>query len=150
MHWLEKLLCHFSVSACSGLTQLLTLFHNMSWYRQEFLKRALRLTIIFISSAIHGKAEPIKQAKDLVCVPCCSLMFHPILWVFCGRVVAFIFSWKENTIFLIQIYYLWDSALSFCLKDVVHLSYEERHITQAYMQVEQCWVGLEKIDALQE
>lgn len=64
MHWLEKLLCHFSVSACSGLTQLLTLFHNMSWYRQAFLKKALRLTIIFISSAIHGKAEPIKQAKE--------------------------------------------------------------------------------------
>ena len=77
MHWLEKLLCHFSVSACSGLTQLLTLFHNMSWYRQAILKRALRLTIIFISSAIHRKAEPIKQAKYLVCVPFCSLS---VLW----------------------------------------------------------------------
>lgn len=150
MHWLEKLLCHFSVSACSGLTQLLTLFHNMSWYRQAFLKRALRLTIIFISSAIHGKAEPIKQAKDLVCVPFCSLMFQLILWVFCGRVVAFIFSWKENTIFLIQIYCLWGSALSSFLKGVVHLFYRERCITGKYMCAEQCWIGLEKMDALQE
>lgn len=83
MHWLKKLLCHFSVSACSGLTQLLTLFHNMSWYRQAFLKKAPRLTVIFISSAIRGKAEPIKQAKELVCVPFCSLMFQltvGVLW----------------------------------------------------------------------
>lgn len=142
MHWLEKLLCHFSVSACSGLTQLLTLFHNMSWYRQAFLKRAPRLTIIFISSAIHGKAEPIKQAKALVCIPFSSLIFQLILWVFCGRVVAFIFPWKENTIFLIQIYYLWDSALSFCLKDVVHLFYLETYIKQKYVWVEQCWIAL--------
>lgn len=106
----------------------------MSWYRQAFLKRALRLTIIFISSAIHGKAEPIKQARDLVCVPFCSLMFQLILWVFCGRVVAFIFSWKENTIFLIQIYCLWDSASSFflerCCSSLLH---REMHNMEIYV-----------------
>lgn len=64
LHALFGLLCHFSDWAWSGLTQLSTLFHHMNWYRQAVLKRALRLTIVFTSSATEGKAELIKQTED--------------------------------------------------------------------------------------
>lgn len=137
MHWLKKLLCHFSVSACSGLTQLLTLFHNMSWYRQAFLKKAPRLTVIFISSAIRGKAEPIKQAKELVCVPFCSLMFQltvGVLW----KSGCFHFLMKRKC------YIPYSNLLPlkfffkiFFLKGVVHLLYKERCTTQKCMWIEQ-------------
>lgn len=138
MHWLEKLLCHFSASACSGLTQLLTLFHNMSWYRQAFLKRALRLTIIFISCAIHGKAEPIKQAKDLLCFLLINVSADSVGVPWKSGCFHFLMEGKYyiSCLSLLPVRFCFKLFLERCCSSLLH---REMHNREIYV----CWAMLD-------